>query len=389
LPRSKILFVSYSGPLPLTDGKRQRTHALLKALEERYIIDFLIINNDPEYRLAISEYKSSSVTFLFYNQKSSGWAAWVRKKLGLIFTPDSDLKAYIRRLASSHSYSFIFSRYIHPVAHIPKGLRVICDVDDDLDEIHSSRIKSSSSFLKAMRLRQVSWINSAAYHRLLKRLDLALFVKEENRGVKSVVVPNLPFQLLLDSSIPFQSCSARRLLFVGKLSYAPNLDGILWFLKNIWPGLREAEPSVHLTIVSNTNIANGDFYNLVGKDRGIELLINVKDLKEVYLSHAVVLAPVFQGGGSSIKVVEAFLMGRPVVTTAFGSRGIKNSEGFLFSYNSAEEFLKGVLSLLKSGEQLNELQQRIHQSAKAQYSFDAWKGKLIAELSANEKIIKD
>jgi polysaccharide biosynthesis protein PslH len=385
LTRSKILFISYSGPLPPNDGKRQRTHALLRALEEKYFIDYLVINNDPEYRLAISEYKSPSVSFFSYHESNGTLRKRLRKKLGLMFTADSCLMTYIKGLAVLNSYSFIFSRYIFPVVHIPKGLRIICDVDDDLEEIYSSRIRNTLSFFKRIRLRQLSWVNNAVYHQLLSRLDLALFVKEENSGVRSVVVPNLPFQLLLGSPKPFQPCLARRLLYVGKLSYAPNLQGILWFLENIWEDLREAVPSVHLTIVSSTNIENDNFYNLIGQDHRIELLINVKDLQEVYLGHAVVLAPVFQGGGSNIKVVEAFIMGRPVVTTAFGRRGFDDSEGFLFAYNSASEFLQGVLSLFESREKLKELQEQIHHWAKEKYSLEAWKNNLLSTLITHQK----
>jgi polysaccharide biosynthesis protein PslH len=384
LPRSKILFISYSGPLPLTDGKRQRTHALLKALEEQYVIDFLVISNDHDYRLAVSEYKSTSVKFFTCKEGNNSWRKSFRKKLGLLFTRDSDVSAYISRLTAANSYSFVFSRYIYPVVHIPPGPRVICDIDDDLAEILSSRIGSSLSFFKRMRLKQISWVNRIAYSRLLKRLHLALFVKEENRSIRSAVIRNLPFQLLLGAPTVFQPCSQSRLLYVGKLSYAPNLQGIVWFLENVWGGLRAAIPSVRLTIVSNTNVERDSFHNLLRQHDGIELLINVKDLREVYLRHAVVLAPVFEGGGSNIKVAEALLMGRPVVTTSFGSRGFGDFGDFIFSYNTAAEFLKGVIALVESGG-LEKLQQRIHDRAAANYSFEAWKNNLISTLVAAEQ----
>ena len=54
---NRILFISSSGPLPNTDGKRQRTNAILKTLSSEYIVDFLVVDNLTEFQIATNAYQ--------------------------------------------------------------------------------------------------------------------------------------------------------------------------------------------------------------------------------------------------------------------------------------------------------------------------------------------
>ena len=64
-----ILFVAYSGPFPAIDGKRQRTHALLRALSSRYQVDYLFINDEYDFRLSKEQFSSESIRYLNYTSQ--------------------------------------------------------------------------------------------------------------------------------------------------------------------------------------------------------------------------------------------------------------------------------------------------------------------------------
>lgn len=376
-----ILFVSYSGPLPCTDGKRQRTYALIDALERKYKIDFVIIDNKEDYTRACEEFSSPNVSFYFIQSVH-------KKKIllnrSLLFQTNPSVHDFLLELIRANQYPFIFTRYIHPISHIPKGIKIVTDVDDDFEEVFHTRIRAEMNWLRKVKIWQFFMRHRYFYRKLLKRIDLAITVKADDLKGKSMVLPNLPFQMLLNAAVPFQSCTDYKVLFVGKLSYAPNRKGLLWFLKYVWPQLLVAIPTIRLTVVSSTDVdyKNKELIDLIEGNSQVELKIAAADLKEIYLNHAVVISPIFQGGGSSIKVAEALLMGRPVVSSAFGVRGFadENTQHFISSSDDPVQFKNRIHWALRNSDALITLQKNSYEYARSKYSLVEWSNNLINNL---------
>ncbi len=381
--KPKILFISYSGPLPATDGKRQRTLALLRALEEAYEVDFLILDNVKEFDLAVSEYRADHVRFLLFQSGPPGLVARIKKRIGFRFIEDKKASGYIRQLAQTNDYLFLFARYVEPVMQLGKDKPVIGDIDDDFIELLNTRILNEPNWKRRWRLRQIFWMNIPSYITALKRVDLSLYSKEEHRHKKGFVLPNLPFQLLFAAPVSFRSCMMPAFLFVGKLTYEPNIKGVQWLLTEVWPLILKQLPEARLTLVSNTDVQDSELLKSIHKNAAIELKVNVKDLAEVYQRHALVLAPVFEGGGSSIKVVESLFMGRPVVTTSFGARGFDDAakEGLISRCDTPEQFSKEAIRCLIPQAGLEEKQGHTFAWAQARYSFTNWKKNMLQAIT--------
>src|SRR5690606_15927466 len=110
------------------------------------------------------------------------------------------------------------------------------DVDDDYLELIQTKISQSNTWLKKLRFWQILKCNSIYYHRILTRASRLILVKDQKIKYPQSILPNLPFQILLkDEPRKFFPSSGRSLLFVGKLSYPPNSEGISWFLNQVWP----------------------------------------------------------------------------------------------------------------------------------------------------------
>lgn len=112
----------------------------------------------------------------------------------------------------------------------------------------------------------------------------------------------------------------RTLLFVGALGYAPNVDGILWFAKHVWPAVRRrAHPTPRLLIVG------GDVPAAVRALRGragIEVFGPVDDLAPLYAMATLAIAPLGTGGGTRIKLIEAAARRVPFVATTIAASGL-------------------------------------------------------------------
>jgi glycosyltransferase involved in cell wall biosynthesis len=107
-----------------------------------------------------------------------------------------------------------------------------------------------------------------------------------------------------------------RLLFVGNLTYAPNLEAAQALITEVLPRVQAKYPDATLDLVGPHA---GD---LAGASAATRVTGRVADLRTWYDSADVVVAPLWHGGGTRIKVLEAFAYGRPVVATPLAVRGI-------------------------------------------------------------------
>jgi glycosyltransferase involved in cell wall biosynthesis len=110
-------------------------------------------------------------------------------------------------------------------------------------------------------------------------------------------------------------------LFVGTLGYYPNEDAVGYFSSAVLPLLRAAAPTQCRVVV----IGNGPA-DVLQRLRGapeLELVGPVADVRPWYAQADAIVVPVRAGGGTRIKVLEAFAHGRPVVSTSIGIEGIE------------------------------------------------------------------
>lgn len=102
-------------------------------------------------------------------------------------------------------------------------------------------------------------------------------------------------------------------LFVG-VRTKPNVESLQWFIKDIWPDVKKAVPSVCLRLVGTIGAA----FEGVG-DRQIRIVGFAQDLDAEYRRAQVVIAPLVAGSsGVKTKVAEALSYGRPLITTSLG-----------------------------------------------------------------------
>lgn len=117
---------------------------------------------------------------------------------------------------------------------------------------------------------------------------------------------------------------SRRLLFIGNYEYGPNLDAMQWALDHIMPRVWAIDPMVRLTI---GGYALPRDWPQRWADPRIDWLGFVPDLRTVQHDAAVFFAPLREGGGSKLKVLEAMAAGLAVVTTAQGVSGLNVLNG--------------------------------------------------------------
>lgn len=137
----------------------------------------------------------------------------------------------------------------------------------------------------------------------------------------------------------------KRLLFLGNYEYPPNIDAVTWLLDEIMPLLWQKNPDAKCTIAG---YAMPRGWAARWPDRRIEWVGFVEDLAGLQRTCSVFVAPLREGGGSKLKVLEAMAGGLPLVTTRQGASGLQihNGQEYLHA-DDAGEFARATDYLLE------------------------------------------
>lgn len=156
------------------------------------------------------------------------------------------------------------------------------------------------------------------------------------------------------------------LLFTGTMNYPPNEEGALWLAARVWPAVRARRPDARLLVVGREPPPS--VRALDGRD-GIEVTGPVPDVSDYFRRASVAVVPIRSGGGTRLKVLEAFAARRAVVSTAVGIEGIEAEPGVHALVEDApEQFAEAALDLLER----RDLRERIAAAGRelAERSYD-------------------
>jgi polysaccharide biosynthesis protein PslH len=194
-------------------------------------------------------------------------------------------------------------------------------------------------------------------------------------SVRSAVVPNAvdvtAFQPV-DGDPPPDGVTV---MFFGINDYYPNTDGILFFIRSIWPAVAASHPRARLKIVGPNPTAE----ILALRSDRVEIAGKVDDLRLHLASASVMVVPLRLGGGTRFKVLEAMAMGKAVVSTSIGAEGIDVVDGkHLLIAEEPSAFAAAVGRVLDDPDLAARLGREARALACARYSWDAAAERMIA-----------
>ena len=101
-------------------------------------------------------------------------------------------------------------------------------------------------------------------------------------------------------------------VFVGALDYFPNVDGVVWFSRNVWPEVRAPFPEATFTVVGRRPVAT---VLRLACEPGINIIGEVADVRSYLQCASVVVVPLRVARGIQNKVLEALSAGKPVIAS--------------------------------------------------------------------------
>ena len=373
----RILALSPRPANPPNTGAKLREYHLLRQLSKWADLSVLAFRTGPEPLVLEFAQVESFARPKGYTAGKVMRGLFGGKALSILNYRCEEMAERLREQLQSGSYDAVLLEALHMSAYEKEldtygaGVMRIWDWHNIESELMERYAATAPTRWHAIYARETA--------RRLKRLELRLLASEDGHLVCSereaerlrqwegkarvAVVPN---------GVDCGAFSARTgeedrsgLLFVGSLDYHPNVEGLKFFTREVWPELHRRRPELKLRIVGSRPRAE---VLAMGEIGGVEVVGPVDRVEPYYFRAEAALVPLFSGGGTRLKVLEAFAAGVPVVSTALGMEGIAARAGV--HYIVAETGAEWVEALLRVGVQAAELGRAARFLAEERYDWD-------------------
>lgn len=370
---NKVLLISPVSPYPAQSGASQRTFLLMQALRQRMEVDLVLVNDDvlaPE----VSDTLTSQFNLVAHLPTDDGNFPPRRWNFNypLVGTPmrrftrmllagqatlyrSPDMAEGLRRVLAKGNYTAIVGRYLAPICQTDAlaALPVFLDVDDLPSEVwfsHAAAARAAGRWLGVRCSARIARDYQRRERELLARCAGVWVAKEKDKGAapvgRAVLLPNIPFASYPDGvkalAAP-EPGGAPVVLGVGLFDWLPNKTGFDWFVREVWPRVRQQRPDALLHLVGK--LSDPALQRAWESVSGVICLGRVADLEACYQAATMAVAPIFSGGGTNIKVVEALSYGRCCVLTPHAAKGFESLSG-LHVAEGAEAFAAACVATL-------------------------------------------
>jgi glycosyltransferase involved in cell wall biosynthesis len=143
------------------------------------------------------------------------------------------------------------------------------------------------------------------------------------------------------------------LIFTGDMSFSPNVDAVVYFVKNVLPKIQRVHPQVRL-VVAGRNPSQE--ITALSELTNIHVTGELPNLSEQIAKAAAYILPMRLGSGFRTKLLEVFPLGKPIVTTSIGAEGLElvHNENCLIA-DDAPSFARACIRLLRDVDEARRL----------------------------------
>ena len=167
--------------------------------------------------------------------------------------------------------------------------------------------------------------------------------------------------------------------FIGSLDWIPNVEGVQWFLMDVWGEISNQFSKLTLQIAGR----NPPRWISDMKVNNIQVLGEVPDAAQFMNQHAILVVPLLSGSGMRAKILEAMALGKIVITTSIGLEGIpaRDKKEVLIA-NTTEEFLEALHFCHQQNGQLEQMGKKAIEFVRDHFEYQEIGRQLMAKYSA-------
>jgi sugar transferase (PEP-CTERM/EpsH1 system associated) len=356
----RILVLTHRLPYAPNRGDRLRAYHMIHCLREHAEIDLVSLVHDDEEASHVDEVRAfvSNVTTLrvspLRNKLNAGLALLTNTPLTHALLDAAGMQDALSAIYRDRRPDVVFAycsgmaRFAMqpPLDRLPMVLDFV-----DVDSKKWRDMAAASSGPKSWIYRREAATLGAFEARAAIKASTALVVNEREATIARTLAPGANVQVLangveLERLHPLGPPSANpRVVFCGVMSYAPNAEGMTWFVEKVWPLVRAHRSDATLAVVGLD--PSPEFRSLCGSDPSITVTGRVPDVRDWLWESAVAIAPLHVARGVQNKALEAIAAGLPIVLTEAVAGGLPLTAAYASRVaNTPDRFAAHVLDLL-------------------------------------------
>ena len=384
----RVLFAFPWIPWPPVGGGRTRNWFLSSQLAERHEVHLFCLRapEDPVVpSLPSLPFASVEVADIPPRNPPRGSAAWLALRVRSLRHPGA---AYYRA-GAERRFAALVGRlrpdiivygisWMLPYARAAGAVPAVAD-QQNYDPLITARMAQGRRGLDALKWRAYVALTTRAERRNLRRVRAVAACSEEDAALFRTAAPHALVGVVpngVDTGSFDPSPLGSAIVMTGTFSYAPNADGARWLAREVWPRVRRAAPAAELRLVGLDGELLGD---LAGD--GITVVGTVPDIRPELARARAAVAPIHAGGGTRIKILEAFAAGRPVVATRIGAEGLGLADAdAAFLRDGPAAFADALVRLLSDVSLARAMGERGRKLAESRFDWRAGTARLEALL---------
>lgn len=171
----------------------------------------------------------------------------------------------------------------------------------------------------------------------------------------------------------FQENSSNTIYHIGAMDWQPNVEGINWFLENVWPLVLDKKTTAELHLAGR-NMQKEKYKN----HKNVIVYGEVESSEKFAADKGIMIIPVHEGSGIRIKLAEAMMMSKAIVSTSIGASGIENlSSNEILIVDDSKEFANQIINLIENANLKNHLRKQAHHFALQHFEQETCSKKII------------
>ncbi|MEE2672032.1 MAG: glycosyltransferase [Bdellovibrionota bacterium] len=392
----RILWVTPKWTLPANDGARVATYQLLKNLVHKdLIIDYFSISHPDDIEDEKALRKELPVENVYWVKRSLPKTLLEKVfyyGLSFLFKPtmpltiasfkSSEIEKTVKSILKNEEYDYVVADGLHcTLPFISSSVPIVYrshNVESDIWK--RAGVKAKNPLLKLFFTIQFFAMKNFE-DKVVRHSHLVFPISDDDKKTFEISNPSSTYETIpigMDfTSTPWKQSkieSELKLLFLGRLDWGPNKDGLIWFLDNVWS---KVESYNHKLVIAGSG--NSEWLEAYEDYDNIEFLGFVEDVTELYTQVDCSIVPIFYGSGTRIKLIESVARKTPFISTEMGALGssLKKNIDYVGA-ESAEEWLKAINNF--STEKADIYLKNAHEILKEKYDEKAVASKLLHKL---------
>lgn len=398
----KVLQLCNKVPFPPKDGGCMAMNNLTQGLIQQGVqVKVLAINTKKHFtdieKLPKSYRDATNIEAVFIDTDVKVMDAllnlFTSKSYNISRFYSKDFEHKLIELLQADTYDIVQleSLYVSMYADVIRnysGAKIVLRTHNIEHQLWELSSEQSNNFLKKRYLQLLA--KRLKYYELksLSKYDaIAAITKTDEQFFKSVgfskPICTIPFGIDIGTIKQYNEIQqdTYSIFHIGAMDWQPNIEGLQWFLNNVWDKVHSQHPQLKFYIAGRN--MQTEYWQQFQKPN-VVVVGEVEDAQKFMQSKGIMVVPLLSGAGMRVKIIEGMAMGKTIITTPKGMEGITcttNKECIIAA--NEDEFVNAIQQCINNTIFCKSVGENAKQLATTQYNNTAICKRLIDFYSGN------